>query len=59
MLMTTLYIPCFLSIRLSKEYEKLCKDKIKGVDVYLPSESDVYTWEAVVDGPEDSLYKGC
>ena len=44
--------------RLTKEYEKILKDTPKGVNVYLPSESDMYTWEAVVDGPEDSLYKG-
>lgn len=44
--------------RLSKEYEKLGKDLPKGVSVSLPSESDMYTWDAVIEGPEDSLYKG-
>lgn len=47
-----------LEYRLTKEYEKLLQDLPKGVNVYLPSETDIYTWEATVEGPEDSLYKG-
>lgn len=26
--------------------------------IYLPSDSDIYTWEALIDGPKDSLYAG-
>ena len=29
-----------------------------GVSLSLPVESDIYTWEAVITGPESSLYKG-
>ena len=47
-----------LLYRLTKEYEKLIKDLPKGVNVYLPCETDIYSWEATIDGPEDSLYKG-
>ena len=47
-----------LIYRLTKEYEKLLKDLPTGVNVYLPCESDVYTWEATVKGPVESLYKG-
>lgn len=43
---------------MTKEYEKLLKELPKGIDVYLPCETDMYTWEATVEGPEDSLYKG-
>lgn len=48
----------FLFNRLTKEYEKLTKDLPDGVTVHLPSESDIYTWEAVIDGPNESLYEG-
>ena len=39
------------------EYKKL-NDLPPGVTVSLPDDSDMYTWEASVEGPKDSLYQG-
>lgn len=44
--------------RLKREYQQLQKSPPSGVNIYLPSESDLYTWEALIDGPDDSLYNG-
>ena len=44
--------------RLKKEYEQIIKAPPTGTRVYLPSESDLYTWESAVEGPAKSLYEG-
>ena len=44
--------------RLKKEYEKLSKSPPTGVSISLPSDADLYIWEALLSGPVDSVYKG-
>ncbi|CAI8037478.1 Ubiquitin-conjugating enzyme E2-18 kDa [Geodia barretti] len=44
--------------RLKKEYQKLSKSPPAGVAVSLPSDTDMYVWEALLNGPDDSVYKG-
>ena len=44
--------------RLTKEYERLSSDLPTGVSLSLPVESDIYSWEVRLEGPESSLYKG-
>ncbi len=46
------------NVRLTKEYQSLLKNLPDGVSLSLPVESDIYTWEVIIAGPEDSLYKG-
>ena len=52
------YRSVFIFNRLSKEYEQLRKSPPSGVVISLPSDTDLYTWEAIVDGPKDSFYEG-
>ncbi len=44
--------------RLKREYQLLQQSPPTGVTLKLPSDSDLYTWEATIDGPEESVYKG-
>ena len=48
----------FYPYRLRKEYQLLCRTPPTGVSVSLPSDSDLFVWEALFDGPEESSYKG-
>lgn len=34
------------------------KSPPSGVVISLPLDADLYTWEAIMDGPKDSLYQG-
>ncbi|CAH1228655.1 UBE2D4 [Branchiostoma lanceolatum] len=43
--------------RVQKELAALRKSRPLGIQVSLPSDS-LHEWEAVIPGPEDSLYKG-
>ena len=47
-----------LFARLKKEYQIISQSPPAGVSVTLASDSDLYVWEALLDGPVDSVYKG-
>ncbi|CAI8036501.1 Ubiquitin-conjugating enzyme E2 G1 [Geodia barretti] len=44
--------------RLKREYGKLSQGPPAGVSISLPSDTDLYVWEALLSGPVDSVYKG-
>ena len=48
----------FCISRLKKEYKQINDSPPAGVSVSLPSDTDLYVWEALLNGPEDSEYKG-
>lgn len=46
-------------LRLTREYEKLKSGSLPdGVTLSLPLNSNIFTWEAKIDGPKASLYEG-
>ena len=42
--------------RLAKDFKYLLKNKIKGIEA--SPTSDLYNWQAILLGPEDSVYAG-
>ena len=50
-------VRCHFS-RLKKEYAQLSESPPHGTTISLPCDSDLYVWEAFIDGPSDSLYDG-
>ncbi len=47
-----------LACRLNREFQRLQQSPPTGVTLGLPVDTDLYTWEATIDGPEESVYKG-
>lgn len=48
----------FYFLRLTKEYDKLSKNLPEGITLRLPLESNIFTWEATLEGPKRSYYEG-
>jgi ubiquitin-protein ligase len=44
--------------RIQKEYQKILKNPLDGISVAPVSESDMNIWKGIIDGPDDSPYKG-
>ena len=47
-----------LLVRLNKEYKMISGNPPTGVSIHLPSDADLFVWEALLSGPVDSVYKG-
>ena len=44
--------------RLNQELKDMKKNPVSGIDVYLPSDSNIYLWHATLKAPSNSPYAG-
>ena len=48
----------FVYFRLTQELKDMKKDPVSGIDVFLPSDSNIHLWHATVNAPSNSPYAG-
>ena len=44
--------------RLNQELKDMKKNPVSGIDVFLPSDSNIYLWHANLEAPSNSPYAG-
>lgn len=49
---------CIVYFRLNQELKDMKKNPVSGIDVFLPSDSNIYLWHATLEAPSNSPYAG-